>query len=169
MNPGIARLAIIIALIVGGVAVLANGFSDDGAAAAPDGSSTLSPTQTPSPTNSPQASIVPQQDGVLIQVLNGTSAAGFAGDFQEMLVDTAGYLAAGEPGDAPDKPVLDSIVYFRPDNHAAQNRADAQLLSDEFLGGVPVERLPADLANDDAVAATTDVLVLLGEDQAGAL
>ena len=30
MNPGIARLAIIIALIVGGVAVLANGFSEEG-------------------------------------------------------------------------------------------------------------------------------------------
>ena len=77
MNPGIARLAIIIALIVGGVAVLANGFSEEGAAAPPDDSSTPSPTGTPSPTRTPQASVVPQQDGVLIQVLNGTSAAGY--------------------------------------------------------------------------------------------
>ena len=52
----------------------------------------------------------------------------------------------------------------------AQNQADEQSLSDEYLGGVPVERLPADLADADAVAATTDVLVLLGETtQAGAL
>lgn len=166
MNPGIARLAIIIALIVGGVAVLANGFSEE-VAANPDDSSTPSPTGTPSPSRSPQASIVPNQDGVLIQVLNGTSMAGYAGDFQDMLVDTAGYLAAGDPGDAPNKPVLDSIVYYRADRNKAQNQADAQLLSDQFLAGVPVERLPADL--EDAVEPATDVLVLLGEDQAGAV
>jgi hypothetical protein len=169
VNPGIARLAIIIALIVGGVAVLANGFSEEGAAAPPDDSSTPSPTGSPSPTRTPQPSIVPNQDGVLIQVLNGTSAPGYAATFQDMLITTGGYLAAGDPGDAPDKPVLDSIVYFRADRDRAQNQADAQFLSDEYLGGVPVERLPADLADADAVAATTDVLVLLGEDQAGAL
>jgi hypothetical protein len=168
VNPGIARLAIIIALIVGGVAVLANGFSEEGVAAIPDDSSTPSPTETPSPSRSPQAPIVPNQEGVLVQVLNGTSMAGYAATFQETLLDTGGYLAGGEAGDAPEKPVLDSIVYFRPDDDAAQNRADAQLLSDEYLGGVPVERLPADLANSDVVDPATDVLVLLGEDQAGA-
>jgi hypothetical protein len=167
VNPGIARLAIVIALIVGGVAVLANGFSEEGAAAPPDDSSTPSPTQTPSPTRTPQASIVPNQEGVLVQVLNGTSAPGYAATFQDTLINTGGYLAAGDPGDAPDKPVVDSIVYYRHDDHAAQNRADAQLLSDEYLGGAPVERLPADLANADAVDPATDVLVLLGEDQAG--
>jgi hypothetical protein len=169
VNPGIARLAIIIALIVGGVAVLANGFSGEGVAATSDDSSTPSPTGTPSPTSTPQPSIVPQQDGVLIQVLNGTSRPGYAATFQDTLVTTGGYLAAGDPGDAPNKPVVDSIVYFRADRNRAQNRADAQLLSDEYLGGVPVERLPADLANADAVDPATDVLVLLGEDQAGAV
>lgn len=168
MNPGIARLAIIIALIVGGVAVLANGFSEEGVAATPDDSSTPSPTQTPSPSQTPPPTIVPNQEGVLVQVLNGTSRAGYAGDFQDMLVDTAGYLAAGDPGDAPNKPVVDSIVYYRADGNKAQNQADAQLLSDEYLGGVPVERLPADLADADAVDPATDVLVLLGEDQQGA-
>jgi hypothetical protein len=168
VNPGIARLAIIIALIVGGVAVLANGFSEEGAAATPDESTTPSPTDTPSPTETPQPTIVPNQEGVLVQVLNGTSRAGYAATFQETLVETGGYLAAGEPGDAPDKPVVDSIVYYRGDRNRAQNQADAQLLSDEYLGGVPVERLPADLANSDAVDPATDVLVLLGEDQAGA-
>jgi hypothetical protein len=64
---------------------------------------------------------------------------------------------------------VDSIVYFRADADRAQNQADAQLLSDEYLGGVPVERLPADLADSDAVDPATDVLVVLGEDQAGEL
>jgi hypothetical protein len=77
-----------------------------------------------------------------------------------------GYLAAGDPGDSPDKPIVDSIVYFRADNDKAQNEADAQLLSDEYLSGVSVERLPADLA--DAVDPAADVIVVLGEDQAGA-
>jgi hypothetical protein len=167
VNPGIARLAIVIALVIGGAAVLANGFDDDGVAAQPDPSVSPSPTGTPSPTPSPDPTIVPNQEGVLVQVLNGTSAAGFASDFQIMLEEDGGYLRAGEPADAPEKPVVDSIVYFRPDDDRAQNRADAGLLSDEYLGGVPVERLPADLA--EVVDPAADVVVVLGEDQAGAL
>jgi hypothetical protein len=166
VNPSVARLAIVIALIVGGIAVLANGFSDEGVAATPTDSATPSTSPTASPTRSPQPSIVPNQEGVLVQVLNGTSVAGFAGDFQIMLEDEGGYLRAGEPADAPDKPVVDSIVYFRPDGNKAQNRADARLLSEEYLGGVPVEQLPQDLA--DAVNESADVVVVLGEDQAGA-
>jgi LytR cell envelope-related transcriptional attenuator len=169
VNPGIARLAIVIALVIGGVAVLANGFDDQGVAAPPEPSTSQSPTGTPSPTPSPQASIVPNQKGVLVQVLNGTSRAGYAADFQEMLVDVGEYLPAGDAGDAPDKPILDSIVYFRADGSRAQNEADAQLLSEEYLGGVPVERLPADLADSGAIDDAADVVVVLGEDQAGEL
>lgn len=169
MNPGIARLAIVIALVIGGVAVLANGFDDEGVAAPPEPTTSQSPTGTPSPTPSPEASIVPNQKGVLVQVLNGTSQAGYAADFQEMLVDVGEYLPAGDAGDAPDKPIVDSIVYFRADGNRAQNEADAQLLSDEFLGGVPVQRLPAELADSGAIALAADVVVVLGEDQAGEL
>jgi LytR cell envelope-related transcriptional attenuator len=169
VNPGIARLAIVIALVIGGVAVLANGFDDEGVAAPPDPSTSQSPTGTPTPSRSPQASVVPNQKGVLVQVLNGTSRAGYAADFQEMLVDLGEYLPAGDAGDAPDKPIVDSIVYFRADDNKAQNQADAQLLSDEYLGGVPVQRLPADLADSEAIDAAADVVVVLGEDQAGEL
>jgi hypothetical protein len=168
VNPGIARLAIVIALVIGGVAVLANGFGDDGVAAQPEPEPSRSPTVSPTPSRSPQASIVPNQKGVLVQVLNGTSRAGYAADFQEMLVDLGEYLPAGDAGDAPEKPIVDSIVYFRADDNTAQNRADAQFLSDEYLGGVPVQRLPADLADSDAIEPAADVVVVLGEDQAGA-
>ena len=169
MNPGIARLAIVLALVIGGVAVLANGFTDEGAAAPPDGPTTTSPTQTPSPSQTPKASIVPNQEGVLVQVLNGTSRAGYAATFQDMLVDVGGYLEAGDPGDAPDKPIVDSIVYFRADQDKEQNQADAELLSEDYLGGVSVERLPADLADSDLIDPAADVVVVLGEDQAGEL
>jgi len=165
VNPGISRLAIVIALVLGGVALLANGFSDGETVAAPQGSSSPSPSESPSPSRSPSQSIVPNQDGVLVQVLNGTSKAGYAGDFQ-ILLEQEGYLRAGEPADAPDKPVVDSVVYYRKDDNRAQNQADAQLLSETYLGNVSVKPLPADLA--DLVSESADVVVVLGEDQAGA-
>ena len=165
MNPGVARLAIVIALVIGGIAVLANGFSEQESRAAPGDSPTPSASESPSPTPSPEQPIVPNQEGVLVQVLNGTSQAGYAGDFQIMLEEQGGYLRAGEPADDPDKPVIDSIVYFRRDADAAQNRADAQLLSEEYLGSVPVEPLPATYR--DVVNPTANVVVVLGDDQAG--
>jgi hypothetical protein len=164
VNPGISRLAIVIALVIGGVALLANGFSDGETVAAPRGSSSPSPSESPSPSRSPSQSIVPNKDGVLVQVLNGTSKAGYAGDFQ-ILLEQEGYLRAGEPADAPDKPVVDSVVYFRKDDNRAQNQADAQLLSETYLGNVSVKPLPAALA--DLVSESADVVVVLGEDQAG--
>lgn len=165
MNPGVSRLAIVIALVIGGVALLANGFSDGGTVAAPRDSSSPSASESPSPSRSPSQSIVPNQDGVLVQVLNGTTKAGYAGDFQ-ILLEQEGYLRAGEPADAPDKPVVDSVVYFRQDDNKAQNRADAELLSETYLGGVSVKSLPATL--QDLVSESADVVVVLGEDQAGA-
>ena len=167
MNPGISRLAIVIALVIGGVALLANGFSEGTTVAAPSDSQSPTPSDSPSPSNSPQPSIVPNKEGVLVQVLNGTSKAGYAGDFQ-ILLEEEGYLRAGEPADAPDKPVVDSIVYFRQDDHKAQNRADAQLLSETYLGGVPVKPLPKDGPLADVVSESADIVVELGEDQAGA-
>jgi hypothetical protein len=167
VNPGVARLAIVIALVIGGVAVLANGFSEQESKAAPGDSTTPSPSESPSPSRSPTPTVVPNQEGVLVQVLNGTSQAGYAGDFQIMLEEQGGYLRAGEPADAPNKPVVDSIVYFRRDGNAAQNRADAQLLSDTYLGGVAVRPLPAELADPSVTNESADVVVVLGEDQAG--
>ena len=167
MNPSVARLAIVVALVVGGVAVLANGFAEEEAAATRDEATTTpSPSVTQTPSRSPQP-VVAQQEGVLVQVLNGTSFAGFAADFQGTLEAQGGYLPAGDPGDAPNKPVIDSIVYFRPDDNAAQNRADARLLSETYLGGVPVERLPEELNDPNLVDPAADVIVVLGEDQAG--
>jgi len=165
VNPGVARLAIVIALVIGGVAVLANGFSERETKAAPGDSPSPTASESPSPTRSPQPSVVPNQEGVLVQVLNGTSQAGYAGDFQIMLEEQGGYLRAGEPADAPTKPVVDCIVYFRSDGNKAQNRADAKLLSDTYLGGVPVEPLPPELR--DLVNESADVVVVLGVDQAG--
>jgi LytR cell envelope-related transcriptional attenuator len=164
MNLGIARLAIIAALVVGGIAVLANGFSDQDVNAAPPSSPSPSASQTQSPSPQPQQNIVPNKKGVLVQVFNGTNTAGLAGDMEQLL-EAEGYLKAGEPADAPDKPILDSIVYFRADDNRAQNRADAKLLAKDYLGGAPVDPLPA--AYDSITSESADVIVVMGEDQAG--
>lgn len=169
MNPGAARLVIVIALVIGGVVVLANGFGDEESRAAPPGSTTSpSASQTPSPSKTPDDTLVPNQEGVLVQVLNGTSTAGAAADFQEVLAQD-GYLPAGDAADAPDKPVLDTIVYFRRDDAREQNRVDAEFLSETYLGGSTVEPLPADLADPDVTEETADVVVVLGEDLVGQL
>ncbi len=164
MNLGVARLAIVVALVLGGVAVLANGFADETTPANPRGSSSPSPSETPTPSKSPKQAVVPTKEGVLVQVLNGTNTPGAAGDFQ-ILLENEGYLRAGEPADAPDKPVVDSVVYFRRDDKAAQNRADAQLLSETYLDDVAVEPLPQSFK--DIVSESADVIVVLGEDQVG--
>lgn len=165
MNPGAARLAIVVALVVGGVVVLTNGFSDDGTSAAPSPSVSPSPSRSPSPTPDQDGEVVGQQEGVLVQVFNGTNAPGFAADFQTEL-EADGYIPAGLPADAPQKPILDSIVYFTPDDARAQNKADAGLLSETYLDGVAVEPLPRDLR--DVVDEAADVIVVLGQDMAEA-
>jgi LytR cell envelope-related transcriptional attenuator len=166
VNLGIARLAIVAALVVGGIAVLANGFSDEGAAAAPPSSPSPSPSESPTPSPPAQQNVVPNKKGVLVQVFNGTNTAGLAGDF-ELLLEDEGYVQAGEPADAPDKPILDSIVYFRADDHRAQNRADAKLLAKDYLPGAPVAPLPAAYADPSITSEAADVIVVLGEDRAG--
>jgi hypothetical protein len=161
VNPGVSRLVIVAALVLAGVAVLVNGFSDDTSQAAPSPSTSPTPTESPTPTAAPDDEVVGEKDA-FVQVFNGTNAAGFAATFLEQLLNN-GYQRAGEPMDAPDKPVVESIVYFKRDQTTNQNRADAELLArDSLLETTPVEPLPADYA--DIVDPAADVVVVLGED-----
>jgi hypothetical protein len=161
VNPGLARIAIVVALVVAGVVVLTSGFSDEGTRAASSPSVSPTPSDSPSPSPTPDDAVVGRKEA-LVQVFNGTNVAGFAADFQDQLLDE-GYIQAGEPADAPQKPVADSIVYFAPDDTSAQNEADARLLAEDYLEGAPVERLPQDFEGVDPAA---DVIVVLGEDVA---
>lgn len=165
MNPGVTRLAIVLALVVGGVTILVNGFGGESGAVPPPAATEPPPTESESPSPPPKQNgeVTAEKVGVLVQVLNGTYTPGFAADFQATLLDE-GYVQGGEPGDAPDKPIVDSVVYFRSDDARAQNEADAKLLADDYLAGAPVERLPA--AYKDVVDEAADVIVVLGEDQA---
>jgi hypothetical protein len=176
VNLSPARLAVIVALVVAGIAVLLNGFGDDGAVLAGDTSS-ASPTQsvepepsgsaTPSASESAPPEVEPQVAGVMIQVLNGTSEVGLAAQVEELLVGK-GYVAALPAADAAQKPVETTTVYFRTGADADQAEVDAQNLADRFLKGVEADVKPLSAALDSSVAPKAELVVLLGTDYAEA-
>lgn len=169
MNLGTARVVIIVALVVVGVAVLANGFTDvSGAVATPSGPSTSasnSPTPTQSASNQPSTSPQPNQNGVLIMVLNGTDSTGLAADVQDALV-SKGYVAPNPPGNSPVPGVEKSTVYYRTGQQEEQNHADAQYLAETYLDDAAVQRLGP--VFDDIVPNTVTVVVVIGQDYADA-
>ena len=173
VNLSPARLAVLVALVVGGIAVLMNGFGDQGAAIA-DGSDvvptdTLSPAPSdgvsPSVTETPAPDLEPVVDGVSIQVLNGTDATGLAAEADQFLLGK-GYEQGLAPGDLENKPVPGTIVYFRTGDDADQNRVNAENLATEYLKGVEAAVRPLNESLDAEVAPKTQLVVVLGEDYA---
>ena len=176
MNLSPGRLAVLVALVVGGIAVMINGFGDDGATAAGPSDVVVTTTSgSPAPTDgastsateTPTPDLQPQVEGVMIQVLNGTDAVGLAAQVEELLVGE-GFESAQEAGDAQNKPVTSTIVYFRTGPDADQNEVDAQNLARRFLKRVEaaVEPLKATLGTQ--VSPRTQLVVLIGDDYAEA-
>ena len=140
MNLSTGRVLVIVALIVGGLAVLANGFTDSGSAAAPSlspsptsggHSSTSSPppTEPPSPTSPTPA---PETKGVLFMAMNGTNVTGAGAAAQTVLTD-AGYTATKNAIDAPTGGITKTIVYYRDDQDSAQNQSNANYVGGQVL------------------------------------
>jgi hypothetical protein len=178
VNLSPARLAVLVALVVGGIAVMLNGFGDEGGAVAggpdvaqPTETETAEPTDdatTPAPTDEPAPALEPQVDGVMIQVFNGTTVTGLGAEVQEAL-EGRGYVAALPADDLPTKPADTTTVYFRPGPDAEQNEVDAQHLADRSLrdvDDVPVRPLGASLDAD--VGPRTQLVVVVGTDYADA-
>lgn len=176
LSPG--RLAVLVALVVAGVAVMVNGFGDDGAAVAsgPSDATQTTAGETPGPTDATTttagptpSSPTPEVDGVVVQVLNGTDATGLAGQVASLL-EKKGYPEGPVPGDLQNKPIADTTVYFRPGDDPAQSRANAANLATRFLKGVDalVKPLAAALDGETAVDADAQIVVVLGEDYAAA-
>jgi hypothetical protein len=169
MNLSTGRIVVIVALIVLGLAVLANGFESGSTAATPSSSpsvsETASPTgggtetETPPPSPTPE----PQTKGVLIMAMNGTDVTG-AGAAAQTLLEDAGYKAPELAADAPVQGVKKTTVYYRDDDNAAQNQSDATYIADTYFGGAPVK--PLDEGIDAQVPATVTVVVVVGEDYA---
>jgi len=172
VNLGSARIVIIVALVVAGVAVLANGFSDEGTPVAapsvtgtPSPGSTSSPGGTTSPSQSASQTPAPQTKGVLIMVLNGTNVTGLATLAQDMLVNE-GYVAPELAANALAPGVKITSVYYRPGDAEEQNKADAAYISKTFFPGSEVGRLSSDY--DDIVKPSVTVVVVVGDDYAKA-
>jgi hypothetical protein len=168
VNLSTGRVLVIVALIVGGLAILANGFSDSGSTAAatsptPTGgghSSSSSPptTGTPSPTVTP----APQTKGVLFMAMNGTSVFGAGAAAQTKLTD-AGYTAAKNAINAPTSGIKKTIVYYRDDQDSAQNQANATYVEQKFFKGAAVKPLDPNLVG---VPPSATIVVVVGDDYA---
>ena len=171
MNLSTGRILIIVALVVAGLAVLANGFLDDGATvAAPSGSVSPSGTESTTPpatdTPSPNATPAPQTKGVIIIALNGTDVTGAGAAAQDLLVSD-GYKEAQPSDNAPVSGVKKTTVYYRDDENAAQNLSDATYIADTYFDGAPVKKL--DPSFSDVVPDSVTVVVVVGEDYASTL
>jgi hypothetical protein len=170
VNIGTARIVIIVALVVAGVAILWNGFGDTGTSALPDGGGAIGPTgptgptgsASPSPSNtpSPQVTPSPQIQGVTVQVFNGTNETGLAAEIQQSLEDD-GYSAPADPGNVPSPPVAQTVVYFRGGPDRAQNKSDATHLAETYFPGAKVKVLSEDVGDVDP---SVNVVVILGVD-----
>lgn len=171
VNLGTARLVIILALAVGGIAVLANGF-ESGAVVTPPaggaGSNTASPSSSSpssSPSRPPKETPSPQIEGVQIAVFNGTNETGLAAQVQQLL-EADGYVAAQDPADADTKPAPKTIVYFRGGADAPQNRSNARYIADTYFDGARVAILDPKLAA--GIADSAQAIIIVGVDYAGA-
>ena len=175
MNLSPARLAVLVALFVGGIAVMLNGFGDEGTAIAGGPSEVVQPTESasaspsddvsPTETESPPPELQPQVEGVVMQVLNGTNETGLAAEADQFLT-SKGYEQGLVPGDIATKPVPGTTVYFRTGDEAEQNEVDAQHLADRFLKGVEATVRPLNDALGSDVAPKTQLVIVLGEDYA---
>jgi hypothetical protein len=168
VNLSTGRVLVIVALIVVGLAILANGFSDSDTSAAP-----LSPTpsvsggghtssSSPPPTSTaPTPTPAPQKQGVLFMAMNGTNVTGAGAAAQTKLTD-AGYVAAAQAIDAPTGGVNKTIVYYRDDQNAPQNQANATYVADKFFKKAAVKPLDPNLV----VPKSATIVVVVGEDYA---
>lgn len=172
MNLGTGRIVVIVALLVVGAAVLANGFADGGSALQPGGgpsgsaAASETPSGSPSAPTSPTASPTPApQDPseVLIQVFNGTNVTGL-GATAETFLEGKGYTINAGALDAPSKPVAKTIVYYRGGADAAQNESNATRMAKKYFKGAKVMEL--DPGIDDLVEKTTQLAVVVGDDYA---
>lgn len=173
MNLGTGRIIVIVALLVVGAAVLANGFADGGTTLQPGGgpSGSVAASETPSgsasgSTSSPTATPTPapqEPSEVLIQVFNGTNVTGL-GATAETFLESKGYTINAGALDAPSKPVPKTIVYFRGGEAAAQNESNATRMAKKYFKGAKVEEL--DPAIGDLVEPKTQVVVVVGDDYA---
>ena len=169
MNLSTGRVLVIVALIVVGLAVLANGFADEGTAASPTLSPSpgggVSPTDTSSPTvtEPPTSTPPPNTKGVLFMALNGTTITGAGAAAQDLLAND-GYTKVADAADAPTQDIKKTTIYYRPDQ-TGQNQADATYVQQKYFKGGTVKKLNTAIQSAN-VPDSAAIVVVVGADWA---
>ena len=172
MNLSTGRVLIIVALIVAGLAVLANGFADEGTTAATPTSSPTTPrtspteTQPPASNEPPTETPAPNTEGVLFMALNGTTVTGAGAAAQERLTGH-GYKKVQDAVDAPTQDIKTTTIYYRSDD-TGQNKADATYVAETYFKGAAVKKLNTEIENV-GIPESTAIVVVVGADWASKL
>ncbi len=169
MNLSTGRVLVVVALVVAGLAILANGFGNDGTSAATT-TPTLSPSRGTSPTETsppptsapPTQTPAPNKTGVLFMALNGTDVLGAGAAAQKLLTDD-GYKKVADAVNAPTQGVPKTTVYFRADD-TGQNEADANYVAKTYFEGATVKKLNTDIQN--VVEDSAAIVIVVGADWA---
>jgi len=171
VNLGTARIVVIVALVVAGAAVLANGFPANGGnvagpsgGASPSGSPS-SPASSPT-TQPPPPGPSPQTTGVSFTALNGTDVLGAGAAAQALLVKH-GYTSVQDATNAPSAGATKTTIYYRSGQGGAQNKSDAAYVAQTYFKGAAVKKLDPSL--ESLVPATASIVVLIGSDDAQSL
>ena len=171
VNLGTARIVVIVALVVAGAAVLANGFPANGGnvagpsgGASPSGSPS-SPASSPT-TQPPPPGPSPQTTGVSFTALNGTDVLGAGAAAQALLVKH-GYTSVQDATNAPSAGATKTTVYYRGGQGGAQNKSDAAYVAQTYFNGAAVKKLDPSL--ESLVPATASIVILIGSDDAQSL
>jgi hypothetical protein len=168
------RFAIIVALVVGGVLLIAR-FPETATSALPESQPSPSATETSSggtgggqtndgnaDTGAAQQTPTPQVEGVKLAVYNGTYETGLAADVADTLVNRFGYKIdpATSILDAESKPYDQTTLYYV----AQDDKIEAEALANSFFKklDVKIQKLPADVQVPDGAR----VAVYLGTDYA---
>ena len=171
VNLGTARIVVIVALVVAGAAVLANGFPENGGSVAgPSGGSspsgTASSPTTPPTTQPPPPGPSPQTTGVAFTALNGTDVTGAGAAAQALLVKHS-YNSVQDATNAPSTGVAKTTIYYRGGQGGAQNKSDASYVAQTYFNGAAVKKLDPSL--EGLVPATASIVVVVGQDYAQTL
>jgi hypothetical protein len=148
---------LIIAAVLLGAGLLANGFRDDNVAAGPGSASQTTRTTASGGTGT---TVVQAHDAAQVKVLilNGSGKSGVAKAAKDQLA-AANYTVL-EPGNATGGTITASIVYFVPGYDA-----DAQTIAAKLgLAASAVQPLPTPLPATVADAQGANIVVIIGTD-----
>ncbi|GAB2520042.1 LytR C-terminal domain-containing protein [Paramicrobacterium agarici] len=115
--------------------------------------SSAPPTSTPTPTPTAEPTIDPE---ALIQVLNGTTTSGLAGEAKTRLGESGWTASNITASNASDNSLEKSVVYYDDDSLEAAARGVAQLLGVEAV----------EYSTEFSVGEIPQIVVVLGADYA---